>query len=125
MKKYFAASILFVILCSAAVLSTTGCHKKKDTLCNIYVLDTANARVAGARVELKGVPSSGNGVSTVDVTLYTDASGVAQFDFSDDYQLGQAGVFVLNIEASHGTLAGTGIVKVEEETTSEQTVFIQ
>lgn len=124
MKKYFAVSFLFVILCSAAVFSTSGCHKKKNTLCNVYVLDTANARVAGAKVELKGVPTV-PGVSTVDVILYTDASGVAQFDFSDNYQLGQAGVFVLNIEAQHGDLSGTGIVKIEEETTSEQTVFIQ
>ena len=55
----------------------------------------------------------------------TDASGKATFNFNDVYQLGQAGVAVLNIDATKDGKTGQGIIKVEQEETSEETVFIQ
>jgi hypothetical protein len=58
-------------------------------------------------------------------TTTTNTSGEARFNFNDVYQLGQAGVAVLNIEASANGLSGEGIIKVEQETTSEETVFVQ
>jgi hypothetical protein len=58
-------------------------------------------------------------------TTLTNSDGKAVFNFNDVYQLGQAGVAILNIEATLNTAIGEGIIKVEEETTSEETVFIQ
>jgi len=118
----FAAAIVGM----GVVFSSSGCRKKKDTIAKIYVRDTMNAPVIGAQVVLKGestvTPSPP--VVLFDTTT-TNGSGEAIFNFNDVYQLGQAGVAVLNIEAEAGGLTGQGIIKVEQETTSEETVFIQ
>jgi len=118
----FAAAIIGM----GVVFSSSGCRKKKDTIAKIYVRDTMNAPVIGAQVVLKGestvTPSPP--VVLFDTTT-TNGSGEAIFNFNDVYQLGQAGVAVLNIEAEAGGLTGQGIIKVEQETTSEETVFIQ
>lgn len=58
-------------------------------------------------------------------TAFTNSSGVATFLFNDVYQLGQAGVAVLNIAASRGNLNGQGIIKIVEEVENTATVFIQ
>lgn len=115
-----------VLIGLGVVFSSSGCRKKKDTIAKIYVRDTANAAVVGAQVVLKGestvTPSPP--VVLFDTTT-TNGSGEAIFNFNDVYQLGQAGVAVLNIEASKNGLTGQGIIKVEQETTSQETVFIQ
>lgn len=127
MKKILStAVILGSVIGMGVVLSSTGCRKKKDTIAKIYVRDTANAPVVGAQVVLKGestvTPSPP--VVLFDTTT-TNGSGEAIFNFNDVYQLGQAGVAVLNIEAQKNGMTGQGIIKVEQETTSEETVFIQ
>lgn len=127
MNKVFSSAIMIGVLIGLGVVfSSSGCRKKKDTIAKIYVRDTANAAVVGAQVVLKGestvTPSPP--VVLFDTTT-TNGSGEAIFNFNDVYQLGQAGVAVLNIEASKNGLTGQGIIKVEQETTSQETVFIQ
>lgn len=115
-----------LILGMGVVFSSSGCRKKKDTTAIIYVLDAQNQRVAGAQVVLKGestiTPSPP--VVLFDTTI-SDGSGVAVFNFNDVYQLGQAGVAVLNIEARKDALTGQAIIKIEQEKDNEETVFIQ
>ncbi|MNV47417.1 hypothetical protein D3C71_1392860 [compost metagenome] len=115
-----------LVIGMGVVFSSSGCRKKKDTTAIIYVLDAQNERVAGAQVVLKGestiTPSPP--VILFDTTL-SDGSGVAIFNFNDVYQLGQAGVAVLNIEARKNTLSGQAIIKIEQEKDNEETVFIQ
>ncbi len=108
------------------VFFSSGCRKKKDTIAVIYVRDVANQLVAGAQVVVYGQSTINQPANVVlyDTTL-TNTSGVAKFNFNDVYQLGQAGVAVLNIEATFGAAVGEGIIKVEQEVTSEETVFIQ
>ncbi len=126
MKSIFSSAFLIVSIAVSGALLTTGCRKKKDTIAKIYVRDATNNPVAACQVVLKGVSTTNN---SANVTLYdtteTNASGEAIFDFNDEYKLGQAGVAVLNIEAKKNGLVGQGIIKIEEETTSEETVFIQ
>jgi hypothetical protein len=99
MKTYFKTAIYSLALISAGlIVSSSGCRKKKDTIAKIYVKDEFSAPVQGAQVVLK---------------------------FNDVYQLGQAGVAVLDIEVEKGLLTGQGIIKIEAETTSEQIIFIQ
>jgi hypothetical protein len=128
MNTTLKRTIVFAVLAILGVgFSSTGCRKKKDTIAIIYVRDAANQLVSGAQVVLYGQSTIPN--QAVNVTLYdtttTNTSGEAKFNFNDVYQLGQAGVAVLNIEASASGLSGEGIIKVEQETTSEETVFIQ
>jgi hypothetical protein len=119
---FFGALIIGI----GVIFSSTGCRKKKDTTALIYVLDAQNQRVAGAQVVLKGESTVQNSPPVVlfDTTL-SDGSGVASFNFNDVYQLGQAGVAVLNIEAKKDALSGEAIIKIEQEKVNEETVFIQ
>jgi hypothetical protein len=127
MNTTLKRTIVFAVLAILGVgFSSTGCRKKKDTIAIIYVRDAANQLVSGAQVVVYG-QSTTNQPSNVVLydTTTTNTSGEAKFNFNDVYQLGQAGVAVLNIEASASGLSGEGIIKVEQETTSEETVFVQ
>ena len=126
MKKLFSTTIIALSIFGIGVLfSSTGCRKKKDTIAKIYVYDTSNTPVVGAQVVLYGESSTTPSPPVVlfDTTT-TNGSGEAIFNFNDVYQLGQAGVAVLNIDARKDALTGEGIIKVEQETTSEESVFI-
>jgi hypothetical protein len=127
MNTTLKRTIVFAVLAILGVgFSSTGCRKKKDTIAIIYVRDAANQLVSGAEVVLYGQSTT---TQPSNVVLYdtttTNTSGEARFNFNDVYQLGQAGVAVLNIEASASGLSGEGIIKIEQETTSEETVFVQ
>jgi hypothetical protein len=106
--------------------SISSCRKKADTIAIIHVYDQTNHAVANAQVKLIGTSTNGSSSAVREPKVATtDASGNATFNYNDIYQLGQCGVAVFDIEASNGTLSGTGIIKVEQETTSEETVFLQ
>lgn len=122
MNRFFALSVI-------ALLSMTmlfGCRKKEDTIAEITVLDASNQAVAGARVVIYGQSTTNQPANVVlyDTTT-TNSSGVAIFNFNDVYQLGQAGVAVLNIDVQKDALTGQGIIKVEQEVTSKETVYVQ
>jgi protein involved in sex pheromone biosynthesis len=127
MKFIFSKAFLFLsVITLSSVFIATGCRKKKDTIANIYVKDAANQPVEGCKVILKGVSTTNNPANVVLYdTAYSDADGIASFNFNEEYKLGQAGVAVLNIDAKKNGLKGTGIIKIEEEVTNEETVFIQ
>jgi len=116
--------VLLGLVLVGMVFSSSGCRKKKDTIAKIYVRDYSSSLVSGATVRLRGQGDDPMKTETIDVSATTNASGEAIFNFNDVYQLGQAGVAVLNIYATKGDLSGEGIIKVEEETTSEKTVII-
>lgn len=121
--KRFLTLGLFALL---SIVTVIGCRKKEDTIAKIYVRDASNQAVAGARVVLFG-QSTTNQPANVNLydTLITNSAGEAIFNFNDVYQLGQAGVAVLNIDVEKDALQGQGIIKVEQEVTSEETVFVQ
>lgn len=126
MNHLLQRSTLFIIIALLGVSFSSGCRKKEDTIARISVRDETNALVPLAKVILYG-KSTTNQPSNVVLydTAYTNLAGVADFNFNDVYQLGQAGVAVLDINASLNNKSGKGIVKIEQETTSTETVFIQ
>jgi hypothetical protein len=119
----FLAFSLIALLSTATLM---GCRKKQDTIAEITVLDASNQAVANARVVIYGQSTTNQPANVVlyDTTT-TNAKGIATFNFNDVYQLGQAGVAVLNIDVQKDALTGQGIIKVEQEVTSTQTVFVQ
>lgn len=125
MKKYIITSLVLSMLFAIVVVSGS-CRKKADTIARITVRDTANMVVVGAEVILFGV-STTEEIQSVQLrdTSETNTSGIATFNFNDVYQLGQAGVAVLDIRASKDGLQGEGIIKIEEEEENATTVFIQ
>jgi len=117
--------LLFLLLLTIG--TSMGCKKQKDTIVEVTVLNTASAPVANAVVRIYPKPTPGyNGGSSLlwDYTANTDFSGVAIFNFNDVYKRGQAGVVVAHIDVTHAGSNGTGVVKVEQETTSTATVFL-
>ncbi len=118
---------ILTLAIGAAIISIGSCRKKEDTIAKIYVLDQNNTRVAGATVELIGEEtggSYGHGAVRAPKVATTNEQGEATFNYNDIYQLGQCGVAVFKIKASLGGAVGNGIIKVEQEETSEETVFI-
>jgi hypothetical protein len=121
MKKFILLSLAAITL-----VSLTSCRKKLDTIAHIYVKDETNASVSSAMVVLYGTntQSTPQQVAVYD-TAYTNANGLATFNYNELYQLGQAGVAVLDIKAQKGNKVGQGIIKIEPETINEETVYIQ
>jgi hypothetical protein len=83
--------------------------------------------VPGASVRLFGEGTADAGAIgeiRFDTTQTTNGSGKVSFNFTDFYKQGQAGFVVLDIEATKGNLYGVGIIKVEEESTTEEILII-
>jgi len=117
-------TIGILTLCLSFTLISTGCRKKKDTIAKIYVYDESESPVASANVVLSAEVDQPKGKLIEDMKATTNSKGEAIFNFNDLYQLGQAGVAVLNIKASKADKTGQGIIKVEAEVTSEESVII-
>ena len=121
---------LFLFSCLVLFSLTTlvGCRKKEDTIAVVIVKNNANQTISGASVLLKaqGTTSEPNSINTdvYPMSGTTNAEGRATFDFNDVYQLGQAGVAVLSIEVVAGSETGQGVIKVEQEQTTEEIVFV-
>ncbi len=125
MKNLRLKSIAFasILLLSVFIFS---CNKKQDTTAKIYVRNSAGELVSGATVRLygQGSPPPPGATVTLDKKATTNSAGEAIFDLNEVFQQGQAGVAVLNIDVTNGSDSGTGVIKVEQETVSEETVFI-
>ncbi len=122
MKSRIIFMGMFLLLVGATMVS---CRKKEETIAKIIVKDASNNPVAGARVIVYGQSTTNQASSVVlyDTTI-TNSAGEAIFNFDEVYQLGQAGVAVLNIDASKDGNTGQGIIKVEQETTTTEVVYI-
>lgn len=110
--KFGMAMMLFVGL--AVVFSS--CYRKKDTVAVVTVVNTNDEPVTGAEVTLTWSDATRE---DLEQTASTDGSGKASFNYNELYKSGQAGVFVLDVMVD-GTVYG--IIRVEQETTSEETV---
>jgi hypothetical protein len=123
-KHFSVLGLLFI-----SFLLFAGCNKKEDTIAKIFVYDQDSNPVSGAAVSL--YPSSSGCVGcVVNEEWYpkestTNSAGEASFNFNDVYQEGQAGVVVIDIDVSAGGFTGQGVIKVEQETTTEEIVYIQ
>jgi len=127
MNRIMAKTGIFVLLVSILTVGMmTSCRKELPTIAVITVIDTSGTIFQGASVRLYPEPTINPhpGV-TIDDTAITNIDGKATFDYTDRFNLGQAGFAVLDIEIWSGdTLSGTGIIKVEAEKTSEETVIL-
>ncbi len=112
-----------------AALLFVGCNKKEDTIIKVVVKDSANQVVSGASVTLLAPPSPppqppAAPSDNFPMTTSTNSAGEAVFNLNEVYQEGQAGVVVLDIEASANGATGQGIVKSEQEKEVVEVVFI-
>lgn len=108
------------------LIGTIGCKKKKDTVAKVLVLNEEGEAVSDANVTLFVTPtvSPHPGVISPEEKK-SDNAGYAIFDYTDDFNLGQAGFRVLNIEVNAGdSLFGEGIIKIEAEQTTLEKVIV-
>jgi hypothetical protein len=122
-----AIKLFSTVILSSSVFILSSCKKDEETIATVLVLNEDGAPVPGATVRLYGAPSEDcvNCEIRFDTTAVTNGTGQVTFNFSDFYKQGQAGFAVLDIEATKGSLYGTGIIKIEEEETSEESVTIE
>lgn len=127
MDKFFARLGVAAIAVLFMATSFVSCRKEGNTLARVTVVDTSGTPFAGAMVRLYPTPTvTSHGAIIIDDTLYSGVDGMCTFDYTDKYNLGQAGFAVLDIECRAGdTLYGEGIIKIEDEQTSEATVVLQ
>jgi len=128
MNINIAKTGVFFLLMGFLTLGIFSCRKKGNTIVQITVVDTAGSVINGAMVRLYPTPTLSPQPGTViyDDTMYTGVDGVATYDYTDNFNLGQAGFVVFDIEVRVGdSLFGQGIIKVEEEKTSKQKVIAQ
>ncbi len=127
MKSTFL-KLFTVGLALSTIALFSGCKKDADTIATIIILNEDGLVVPGATVRLFSNPSESPPPPNelrFDTTAVTNGTGKVTFNFSDFYKKGQAGFAVLDIEASKGTLFGSGIIKIEEKETNEEVITIE
>jgi hypothetical protein len=126
-KKYAKLGIFAMVAAFVGLTTFSSCRKEADTLAKIKVVDTSGAAFPNAMVRLYPTPTIlDHNAIVIDDTMYTDADGWTIFDYTDKFNLGQAGFTVLDIEVRSGdSLYGEGIIKIVEEEINEETVIIQ
>lgn len=106
--------------------SFASCKKEDPTVASIKVVNTSGEAISGAFVRLYGtsteIPPRQN---ILDDTVYTNSDGVANFNYSDYFKLGQAGFAVLDIDVTYESEIGTGLIKIKEEKVNMETVIVQ
>ncbi len=127
--KIFAVTLIVLL-----AFTISGCRKDKKTIATITVVSGTGAPVPGVTVKVYSScsecpgPAGGPRFDTTtmsSLTQITNGTGKVSYDFSEFYKKGQAGFAVLDIKATKGNLIGSGIIKIEEETTSEETITIE
>lgn len=108
-----------------------SCNPEEDTIAEIIVVTPEGSRVAGAEVRMFGqgtIDDDQVGDIAIDRTQFTNANGVAIFDYTDQYEPGQSGFAILDVEITFETPDSTafanGIMKVVEEETSAKTFVL-
>lgn len=105
-----------------------SCRKEAATVAIITIVDATGAVYPNATVRLYPEATiNPYPLIIIDDEILSDNSGEALFDYTDKFNLGQAGFTVLTIQVNSedNTLFGEGIINVEAEKTSYETVMIQ
>lgn len=128
MKRRLLA--LFTVALTAIALNS--CNPTEDTMAEVRVITANGTAVPGAEVRLFGqgtIDQTQVGNIRIDEIEFTDANGLAVFDFSDLYQPGQSGFAILNVEITKDFPDSTafleGIMRVVEEETNKKTFTLE
>ncbi len=120
---------VFTLLLTISTLAVfSGCKKDADTIATVIVLNEDGMVVPGATVRLFSNPSESPPPPNelrFDTLAVSNGTGKVTFNFTEFYKKGQAGFAVLDIEVTKGNLFGSGIIKIEEKTTTEEAITIE
>lgn|GEM_PF-145697 len=108
-----------------------SCNDEEDTIAEVIVQTPEGSRVPGAEVRMFGqgtIDDDQVGDIAIDRTQFTNSNGVAVFDYSDQYEPGQSGFAILDVEITFETPDSTafvnGIMKIVEEETTTKTFVL-
>jgi len=110
------------------LLFITSCYKVQNSTATITITDNNGVVLPNTSVRVFPNPTEPPNPpaeldQTLDETKVTDSSGKVYFDYTDYYQRGQVGLFVLNIEATSGdSITVTGIINVVEQEDNYETI---
>lgn len=116
------ALILTNLLLMLSLTLVTSCRTKDDTLAKIVVLDANNNPVSNA--EVRAYASGTSGTLIIDDLVQSNSNGEAHFNYNDEYQLGQAGVAVLDVKVTKDSSVGHGVIKVVQEETVVEIIYL-
>jgi len=124
MKKIIIKTGLFLSFLIIGMM--TSCRKESPTVAVITVVNSEGVKFQGATVRLYPEATiNPHPAIIIDDVVISNSMGEASFDYTDKFNLGQAEFAVLDIEIWSGdTLSGTGIIKIEAEETSIETVVL-
>jgi len=112
----------------AILLFLSSCYKVENTTATITVTDKNGVPLPTTMVRVYPNPTQPANPpaeldKSLDQTKQADSQGRVYFDYTEYYNSGQVGLFVLNIEATSGdTITVPGIIKVEEQKDNYETV---
>lgn len=111
----------------ALALGSTACNKEKPTTVIITVKEEDGTPVSDAYVRLfaNPIPPLKPDLTRMLKEGMTGSNGTVEFDYTGLYEQGQAGYAVLDILTYRDTMYAEGIIKVLEEETNEETLFMQ
>lgn len=128
MKRRLLA--LFTVALTAIALNS--CNPTEDTMAEVRVITANGTAVPGAEVRLFGqgtIDQTQVGNIRIDEIQFTNANGLAVFDFTDLYQPGQSGFAILNVEITKDFPDSTafleGIMRIVEEETNKKTFTLE
>ena len=125
MKSLRHLGCMMLLIIGSSVL-ITGCKKEKTTLAKIKVVNELNEVQNNAMVRLWPNPDPVLNQMVQDEVSYTNEKGLCYFEYTSEFNLGQAGFRVLDIEVEteDGLFRGSGIIKIVEEETTEVTIVV-
>jgi hypothetical protein len=124
MMKLRYLGVLSVLL----LIFITSCYKVENTTATIIITDKNGVTLPGIEVHVFPNPTEPSDPpaeinQSLDQTVFTDGNGQVYFDYSEYYQRGQVGLFVLNIEATAGdSVTVPGIIQVNSQEDNYETV---
>jgi len=130
-KEQMKTRLTYLFTLALLVFTTVSCNQEEDTIAEIIVVTPEGSRVAGADVRMFGqgtIDDDQVGDIAIDRTQFTNSNGIAVFDFTDQYEPGQSGFAILDVEITFETPDSTafvnGIMKVVEEETTAKTFVL-
>lgn len=114
--------ILLAIISLMMVFALSRCYKERDTIASVTLLRASDStKVTDAQLRLYY-----DGSDRIDTMITTKSNGIAEVNFTEKFKAGQTGFAVLDIDLVLGDSViepQIGIIKVEQEQISKQTVF--
>jgi hypothetical protein len=126
-QKHFCMPKRFACFLGFLIMTLSSCYKTSPTSLRVEVKTELGSAVAGAIVEVKGVPPEnvdGN-LIIVDYEEATNGNGIAFFNLDDIYKPGQSGVAIVEVKAQKLGLVAEETVNLIEEIDNRVDLVLQ